>query len=563
MSAAKQVSSGSKTRFVFVFGGVISGVGKGIVSASIAALLKARGHSVSSIKVDPYINVDAGTMRPTEHGEVFVTEDGGETDEDLGHYERFSGETIPKANNITTGQIFKTVIEAERAGKYLGKTVMPIPQVVDEIVFRIRAASNGKEICIVEVGGVVGDYENVLFVHATQKIAMQEGRERCCNILVVYMPVPSHIGEMKSKPAQHAITAISSLGAFPDFLVVRASQAVDEVRKEKISSSTNIAAANIVSCPNVPNVYGVPLLLERQGFLGKILAKIGIAEKAPDLGKWKSVLASMDRPKRKVKIAMIAKYIESGSFRLADSYVSISEALRHAGAHLGVGVELSWIDSKKYEQNTSTLSELSGFDGVMGLPGFGNAGVEGKILAIRFARERKIPYLGICYGMQLALVEIARDVCKLRKAHTTECESETVDPIVMILPGQTENISKGRMGGTLRLGSHPAILGKGTLVRKIYNGAERIEERHRHRYEVNLAYRSQLERAGVVFSGTSPDGRLMEFMELKSHPFFVGTQAHPEYKSRFLSPSPLYLGFIKACVGAKQLFTSGKQAQSR
>ena len=542
-----------RTKYVFIFGGVISGVGKGIVSASIAFLLKARGFSISSVKIDPYINVDAGTMRPTEHGEVFVTEDGGETDEDIGHYERFVGETIPKTNNITTGQIFKSVIDAERAGKYLGKTVQPIPHIVDEIVSRIRNASEGKDYCVVEIGGVVGDYENVLFIHATQKIAMQEGRENCSNVLVVYMPVPPHIGEMKSKPAQHAITAISALGAFPDFLVVRASEGIDDVRKEKISLSTNIHPQNVVSCPNIGNIYEVPIMLEKQGLVSRILGRSGIARRPPDLSRWTKLTASMSAPEKKVRLALIAKYIESGNFKLADSYVSIDHALRHAGAHLGVSAEITWVDSKKYEKNPSLLAELSQFDGVMGLPGFGNAGVEGKILAIKYARERKIPYLGICYGMQLALVEIARNVAKLKRAHTTECDSETVDPVVSVMASQKENVSgAGRLGGTMRLGGYPANLKKGSKVMEIYGGSEKISERHRHRYEVNSAYRTQLERAGVVFSGTSPDGTLMEFMELENHPFFIGTQAHPEYKSRFLSPSPLYVAFLKACLRQKK-----------
>lgn len=542
---ARSRGAEKKTKYVFVMGGVISGVGKGIVCASIASLLEARGLSVSSVKIDPYINVDAGTMRPTEHGEVFVTDDGGETDEDLGHYERFGRQTIPRTNNITTGQIFRTVIDAERNGRYLGKTVQPIPHVVDEIVARLRAAAAGRDYCIVEIGGVVGDYENVLFILATQKIAMQDGGGSCCNILVSYMPIPPHIGEMKSKPTQHAITAMSSLGAFPHFIVVRASEAIDEVRKGKISVATNLPVSSIIACPDVGSIYEVPLLLESQGFVDRIISRTGGQPRKADLTRWKSVLSSLKNPKRPVRIAMIAKYIDIGNYRLADSYVSIAEALKHAGAHLGIKPDIRWIDAKRYEKQPGLVAELKDFDGVMGLPGFGESGVDGKMAAVRYARERKLPYLGICYGMQLALVEIARNVIGLRRAHTTECDRETADPVISVMGSQKGNVEAGRLGGTMRLGSWPAVLKEGTLVRRLY-GAERISERHRHRYEVNPAYRSQLERAGVIFSGASPDGKLMEFMELKNHPFFVGTQAHPEYKSRFLAPSPLYLGFLKA-----------------
>ncbi len=538
-----------RTKFVFVIGGVISGVGKGIITASISRLLKSRGYSVLPVKIDPYINCDAGTMRPTEHGEVFVTEDGGETDEDLGHYERFLSQNVLRANNITTGQIFRSVIDAERAGKYLGRTVQPIPHVVDEIVRRIRLATAGADYGVVEIGGVVGDYENILFIMAMQKIALQEGREKVCNVLVAYMPVPSHLKEMKSKPTQHAISAMGALGAFPDFLVVRAPVEVDGVRREKIANVTNVPTENVTAAPDVGNVYCVPLLLEGQGLVANILKRTGSPDRKADLLEWKRLVGRMDSARRSVAIALIAKYIESGSFRLPDAYVSISQALLHAGAHLGIRPELEWINAKEYEGAPARLGELAKFDGIIGLPGFGETGVEGKIAAVKFAREKKIPYLGICYGMQLAIVEIARDVCGLAGAHTTECDARTPAPVVSVMESQKRNVAEGNLGGTMRLGSWPAILKEGTAVRKLYGGAARVSERHRHRYEVNARYVPDLEKAGVVFSGTSPDGRLMEFMELRGHPFFVGTQAHPEYKSRLLEPHPLYLGFLKAAAG--------------
>jgi CTP synthase len=531
-------------KYIFIAGGVISGLGKGITTASIGRMFKTRGYSVTAVKIDPYVNIDAGTMRPTEHGEVWVTDDGGEIDQDLGHYERFIDEQFPKKNNITTGQVYRKVIKDERKGKYLGKTVQLIPHIVEEVERRIESAAEGFDVCLVEIGGTVGDYENIPFMFAAKNISLRNHNSSCF-ILVVYLPVPHHLGEMKTKPAQHAVKAVRELGINPDIIVTRSEMPLDEARKKKIAVYQQIDPKHIISNHDVKNIYEIPLIFEKQD-LGDILCeKLGIQKKDPDFTKWNELLKNMENPEKKIKIGMIAKYFDSGAFTLTDSYVSINEALHHAGAHLGSGIEQVWFDAKEFEKDKTKLKKLSDVDRVMVLPGFGSSCVEGKILAAKYCRENKIPYLGICFGMQLAVVEFARNVCGMAGANTIEVDPDTKYPVVTLMQDQIKIMRDGSYGATKRLGAYKAILKRGTKVFECYKKDE-ISERHRHRYEINPEYLKMLEEHGMIFSGTSPDGKLMEFMELRDHPFFVGTQAHPEYKSTFLNPSPLYVGFLKS-----------------
>ena len=543
-----------KTRFVVVAGGVISGVGKGVTTASIGKLFKEYGYKTTLIKIDPYINYDAGTLRPTEHGEVWVTEDGGEIDQDLGTYERFLNEDIPKQNNITTGQIYKSVIDKERNGHYLGETVQFIPHILDEILLRIKKASAGYDVAVIEIGGTVGDYENLPFLCALKSLKREYGDARVACVLVTYLPVPEHIGEMKTKPTQQAVRMLSEQGILPDFIVCRSKQMIDEVRKKKIEICANVPLDNIITAPNIESVYQLPLLLESQQFGKKLLNHLQLAERTqPDWTIWNSRIEQIVGAKKSVSIAVVGKYLDSGDYSLTDSYLSICHALIHAGAELGFKVVVEWIDAKRFESGMQSLTELQQFDGVLVPGGFGADGVEGKIAVIKYAREHAIPFLGICYGMQLAVVEFARNVCGLSGAHTTEVNQQTPHPVVDILPLQKELLQTNRYGGTMRLGAYSAKIKPNTRVAELYknhmiNGL--ISERHRHRYEINPAYVPHIELAGGVFSAYHErhDGtRLMEFFELPSgHPFFVGMQGHPEFKSRLDSANPLFLGFVKA-----------------
>jgi CTP synthase len=535
------------TKYIAVVGGVISGVGKGVATASIGRIMKEYGFSVTAIKIDPYINCDAGTMRPTEHGEVWVTEDGGEIDQDLGTYERFLSENIPKKNNITTGQIYKSLIEKERRGDFLGKTVEVIPHVPEEIKSRIIEAGKEKDIALVELGGTVGDYQNIPFLFALKSLENDIGKENITYILVSYLPIPSHIEEMKTKPTQMAISLLRESGIQPDFVLCRGKKSLDEVRKKKIERYANIKSDRIISMPDVTGektlntVYVVPLDLEQEKLGEKILKELRLEKKQePNWEEWNNVLQGIVNPTKTIKVAMVGKYLGIGDFELKDSYISISEALKHAGARNKTKVDIDWIDSNELE--SGDLYKISQVDGIIVPGGFGESGVEGKINAIKYARENKIPYLGLCYGLQLAVIEFARSVCKL-KAGTTEINPQVQDPVIDIMPEQKLIKDKG---ATMRLGAYKAVLKERTKIREIY-GKEEIEERHRHRYEVNPNYHKVLEENGLVLSGMSPDKRLVEFIELPGQ-FFIGTQAHPEFKSRFLSPSPIFDAFVKACV---------------
>ncbi len=571
-------------KIIVVVGGVISGVGKGIATASIGKILQEYGFSTTAVKIDPYINYDAGTLRPTEHGEVWVTDNGGEIDQDLGNYERFLGYDIPRRNNVTTGQIYKELIDKERRGEYLGKTVEVIPEVPNEIKRRILEAAkqpNGDEydFVIVEIGGTIGDYQNMPYLFATKSLEIEMGWENVVHILVTYLPVPDNIGEMKTKPTQQAIHMLNETGIFPDFVLCRANKPLDNVRKNKIQENANVKADHVISAPDVKTIYSVPLNLENENLGKKILSRMKLEpKKTPDWSKWEQLVGRLEEPKKTVKVAMVGKYIDIGNFSLTDSYMSVNEALKHAGANLDVGVEIHWVDAKQFEHEPSGLKKLQDYNGIVVPGGFGGSGVEGKIAAIKYSRENKIPFLGLCYGLQLAVVEYARNICGLQKANSTEIDPSTPHPVIDILPAQKEIMAENRYGGTMRLGAYAAVLKCMTKVFDLYEKTGRMDkdvkkflmfkergelfrlgamekeqfvfERHRHRYEVNPKYVHDLEKAGFVFSGYHKrlDGTmLMEFGELPNHPFFIGTQAHPEFRSSLEDPSPLFFGFIEAC----------------
>jgi CTP synthase len=538
--------------YIVITGGVISGLGKGITTASIGKILQLHGYKVTAMKIDPYMNFDAGTLRPTEHGEVWVTEDGGEIDQDLGHYERFLDINIPKNHNITTGQVYSAVIEKERNGKYLGKTVQPIPHVTDEIKERIRKSvnENNWDFVLVEIGGTVGDYENVLFLEAVRQMKL-EG-DSVLYVHVTYVPVLDTLGEAKTKPTQHSVKLLREIGIQPDFIITRSEKPLDNVRREKIAMFCNVHEEDVISDSNIDNVYAVTLLFEKQGLCTKVLKKLNLKKAHNYLEGWEKFIKKIRKLKNTVTIGIVGKYFDIGTSQLSDSYISVIEAVKHASWNNNLKPIIKWIDSKIFEKNPRKLSSLNKLDGIIVPGGFGLSGIEGKIQTIRFAREHNIPYLGLCLGMQLAVVEFARNVCNMENADSTEVDKKTSYPVIDFIPDQIKILQESRYGATMRLGAYPAILKKGSLINKLY-GQEKIFERHRHRYEVNPKYVDALEKCGIVFSGRSPDGVLMEFMELPNHPYFVGTQAHPEFKSRPMKPSPLFNGLIKAAKKKKDL----------
>jgi CTP synthase len=554
------MNKSTQTKFIVVAGGVISGVGKGVTTASLGKILKEHGYKTTLIKVDPYINYDAGTLRPTEHGEVWVTADGGEIDQDLGTYERFINEDIPRKNNITTGQVYQAVLDRERKGEYLGQTVQFIPHIIDEVNHRIKQAAEGYDIAIIEIGGTVGDYENVPFLFALKTLQRELGPHGMAHILVTYLPVPHHIGEMKTKPTQQAIRLLGQEGILPDFIICRSHYPIDEIRRKKIEIFSHVAPENIISASDVETVYQQPLDLEGQKLGEKILKTLGLESKRkPDWSAWQERVSCLRAPKRRVAIAIVGKYLDVGAYSLTDSYISICHALMHAGAELHTAVDITWIDAKRYEQEPHTIEQLSRFDGVIVPGGFGNTGIEGKIATIKYVREQGIPYVGLCYGLQLAVVEFARNVCGWKDAHTTEVDKTTTYPVIDLLPMQKQYLKDQCYGGSMRLGAYDALLKSGTHVFDLYENACRLQrskdgffvtERHRHRYEVNPAYVHKLEQKGLLFSGyhrRADDTLLMEFAELSDHPFFIATQAHPEFTSRFTNPNPIFHGFVVAC----------------
>ncbi|MEM4699440.1 MAG: CTP synthase [Candidatus Nezhaarchaeales archaeon] len=530
-----------KAKYVFVTGGVLSSVGKGAVTASIGKMLQVRGLRVTAVKVDPYINYDAGLMNPYMHGEVFVTEDGGEVDLDLGHYERFLDVNLSKLNNITTGQVYWEVINRERRGDYLGKCVQIIPHITDEVKRRIRlvAESSGADVVLVEVGGTVGDIEGLPFLEAIRQMRLEEGEGGSLFVHVALVPILDVTGEFKTKPLQHSVQELRRIGIQPDVVVARSPRPIDEEARRKIALYSNVPIEAVFTSFNVDCIYELPLILDRQGLGDYVVKRLGLSPRPPEWGPWEEVVRGFKAQGRVVEVALCGKYT-----RLVDSYISICEALKHAAAYLNVGIRPKFIDAEELERDPSKLEELEGFDGVMVLPGFGPRGAEGKIMAAGYARERGIPYLGVCFGMQLAVVEFARNVAGLRGANSTEVDPDAEHPVIDLLP---EQAGVDRLGGTMRLGAQATILEPGTLAYRLY-GQPVVFERHRHRYEVNPRYWGVLQREGLVFSGYSPDKRRVEYIELPGHPFYLGCQCHPEFKSRPGRPSPVYLGFVRACL---------------
>lgn len=538
----------SKRKFIFVIGGVMSGVGKGIASASIGKILQARGLTVTAVKIDPYINVDAGTMNPIEHGEVYVTSDGDETDQDIGNYERFLDIDIHRDNYMTTGRVYRSVIEKERNLEYDGKCVEVVPHIPMEVIRRIKNAADkdNADVTIVEVGGTVGEYQNILFLEAARMMKLNHP-EDVLSVLVSYLPVPSKIGEMKTKPTQTAAKMLNSAGIQPDFILCRADQLIDDLRKEKIAMFCNVRKEEIISAPDADLVYEIPANFERDGLSEKILKKLNLEARDIDLSSWDGFIQKIKNTKDSIKIGIVGKYFETGDFVLSDVYISVIESLKYAAWHAGLNPEIHWINSDIYDGNNEKIDELKNYQCLVVPGGFGSRGVEGKISAINYARENKIPFLGLCYGMQLASIEFARYVCGISGATTTEIRPEAEHPIIHIMSEQAEKLFKKQYGNTMRLGSYPCILKPGSIAERLYEQQE-ITERHRHRYEFNNDYRDLLEEAGLVFSGTSPDNQLVEIIELPEdiHPFFVATQFHPEFKSKPLKPHPLFIGLINA-----------------
>jgi len=539
------------TKYIFVFGGVLSGVGKGIASASIGKILQLRGYAVTAIKIDPYINVDAGTMNPTEHGEVFVTDDGDETDQDVGNYERFLDTNIYRDNYMTTGRVYLSVIQKERNLEYGGKCVEVVPHIPEEVIGRIKKTGRKtkSDIVIVEIGGTVGEYQNILFLEAARMMHYTNPND-VIFILVSYLPIPSYLGEMKTKPTQYAVSQANAAGIQPDFIIARAQKPLDQPRKNKLSVFCNLKKENIISAPDVKNVLEVPINFEKDKLSDKILKELGLQSRVHKMPEWSKKIRKFLSIKKAVKIGIVGKYFASGDFILPDSYISVIEAIKQASFASGVVAEIGWIDSDMYEKNPSQVRELDEYQGIIVPGGFGKRGVEGKIRAIRYAREKGIPYLGLCYGMQLASIEFARNVCGMKNANTTEIDPNTKFPIIHIMQKQVELLKNKQYGNTMRLGAWPCVLDAQSKSFKAYK-TRKISERHRHRYEFNNEYRKKFEKAGMSFAGLSPDKELVEIIELKNHPFFIGTQFHPEFKSRILNPHPLFKGFIEASIKRK------------
>jgi CTP synthase len=529
-----------RTKFVLVTGGVVSSIGKGLASASIGALMEARGLRVTHMKLDPYINVDPGTMSPYQHGEVFVTDDGAETDLDLGHYERFTAVRLSRQANVTTGRIYESVISKERRGEYLGATVQVIPHITDEIKLRIMEGTAGADIAIVEVGGTVGDIESLPFLEALRQLRIDKGPENVVSVHVTLVPLIASAGELKTKPTQHSVREMREIGIQPDILLCRSDRPIARGLKEKIALFSNVRVESVVSAQDVGCIYELPLVLHAEGLDDQIAERLNIWSRQPELSAWKRVVEKFKKPASgSVKIGIIGKYVH-----LKDSYKSLHESLVHGGLDHDVSVELTYIDSEKLERGASAESTLTGLDAILVPGGFGDRGVEGKIASIRFAREHGIPFFGICLGMQLAVIEVARNVCGLKGASSTEFDRDAPHPVIDIMPDQ---VSVEDKGGTMRLGAYPCVLKSGSTAAQIY-GSHEVSERHRHRFEFNNAYREQLDKAGLIQSGTSPDGRLVEVVELEGHPHFIGCQFHPEFKSRPMAPHPLFSKFIAAAV---------------
>jgi CTP synthase len=536
-----------RANYLFITGGVFSGLGKGITTASIGKILLSKDFKVTAIKIDPYLNYDAGTLRPTEHGEVWVTEDGGEIDQDLGHYERFLDQNLSKENNITTGQIYRTVIEKEREGEYLGKTVEAIPHLTDEIKKRIRKIANDTkaDFVVVEIGGTVGEYQNEIYYRAAR--LMKSEREKVIFIHIGYLPTPKHLGEMKTKPTQQSVETLGRLGIQPDFIVCRSEVPMDDVRREKLAIFCNVRKEDVISNPDLEYAYELPLFFEKQNFGNKILQKLNLEPRKSNLEDWEDFVKKLKNNGKIVKVGIVGKYFDIGEFKLSDSYISVIEAIKHAAVNNDVKAETAWIDSKDFEKDPEKLKNLKDFDGIIIPGGFGMKGVEGKMLAIQFARENNIPYLGLCYGLQLAVIEYARNVCKLKDANSTEINPDTSHPVIDLLSWQKKILQESKYGATMRLGGQIVEIAPNTLTYRLY-GKNKVIERFRHRYEINPEYVDILGENGFVFSGKAEREDIMQIGELPNHRFFIGSQFHAEFTSRPFRPNPLFDGFIKATI---------------
>ncbi len=537
-------------KYIFVIGGVMSGVGKGITSASLGLLLQSRGFSVDLMKVDPYLNVDAGTMNPTEHGETFVLDSGLETDQDMGNYERFLNKSLPPENYLTSGMVYKSVIEKERNLEYGGACVEAIPHVRDEIISRFYKAAeyNGSEISVIEIGGTIGDFQNAMFLEAA-RVMHARHKGDVLFIMVSFLPVPKTVGEMKTKPTQNAIRQLNSYGIQPDIVIARAEYPLDQRRKEKIANQCNIDSSHVISAPDVESIYDVPINFEQDNLSDVLIKELNIRakNKKANLSQWSAFVNKTRKPKKEINIAIVGKYFNTGDFVLSDAYISVIEAIKYSSFYASVRPKLHWLSAKDFEDKPGRSKELLKYDGIIIPGGFGQTGIEGKIKVIKFARENKIPILGLCYGMQLMVIEYARHKAGLKGANTREIDPNSSYLVINLMSEQEEKLKNKDYGGTMRLGAYPAFLKKGTIARKAYK-KELISERHRHRYEVNPDYIEILEKAGLIFSGVSPDKKLMEIVELsaKEHPFFLGTQFHPELKARPLDPHPIFNAFISA-----------------
>lgn len=532
------MSSSHKRKFIFVTGGVVSSLGKGIVAASIGALLEDRGLRVTLLKLDPYLNVDPGTMNPLQHGEVFVTDDGAETDLDLGHYERFTSAVMSQGNNCTSGRIYASVIEKERRGEYLGKTVQVIPHVTNEIKKFIQNSGMGVDVTIVEIGGTVGDIESLPFLEAIRQMKADVGVENALYIHVTLVPYLSTAGEIKTKPTQHSVAELRTIGIQPNILICRTDRSLDQDIKAKISMFTDVEPSCVIEGRNVDSVYQVPMALHAENLDDKICELLNIWSRSAGLQRWHKIVDGFKNPTRELSIGVVGKYVG-----LVESYKSINEALIHAGINNSARVRLRHIDSEQIEEQ-GARALLSGVDAILVPGGFGDRGIEGKIAAVQYARENKVPFFGICLGLQMAVIEYARHVCDLKDAHSREFNADTPDPVIDLMETQLKVVDKG---GTMRLGAYPCALEKDSLARQLYQ-SEEISERHRHRYEFNNKYRQQLGDAGLVFSGINPKDDLVEIVELKDHPFFIASQFHPEFKSKPWAPHPIFNGFVKTAL---------------
>ena len=536
-----------KNKYIFICGGVMSGIGKGIITASIGKILQARGFKVTAIKIDPYINLDAGTMNPIEHGEVFVTEDGTECDQDIGNYERFLDQNIFDENYITTGRVYQSVIQKERNLEYGGRCVEVVPDIPNEAIRRIKkvAKNTDSDFILVEIGGTIGEYQNILFIEAGRMMKIKYP-ESVMFVLVSYLPVPEMIGEMKTKPTQYAVKTLNSAGIQPDIIAGRSESRIDEPRKKKLSVFCNVEPKDIISAPDVKSIYEVPINFENDNLSKIILNKFNLKAVNKDLIEWKKFVNIIKNPKGKIKIGIAGKYFKTGKFTLMDSYLSVIEAIKHASYFWKLEPEIIWLSTEDFEKKSDSIASLQQLDGIIVPGGFGNRGAEGKIKIIEFCRKNKIPFLGLCLGMQLAIVEFARNVCGMEGANSVEINPKTKYPVIDVMKEQKNNIKEKKYGGTMRLGAWDCKISPKTISFKAYKQSL-ISERHRHRYELNNAFKEDLEQKGMIIAGVNPQLDLTEIVELSKHPFFVASQFHPEFKSRPLTPHPLFKEFIRAC----------------